>query len=384
MFLHTKTSSLRRTSSNGLAASALLLAVAALCSCKHEAIGYERPPQVVEVAAASTSDKARDIVLTGTLEAERSWALSFATPGTVEQVLVREGESVKRGQFLARLSARSYQDALGIASSKARQAEDAYRRLEPMYRNQTLPEIKMVEIESSREQARLAVSMAQKAVADTVLRAPESGIISRRVAEPGMNLAPGLPAFTLVQTHNMLATASLPEKQIARVKLGDPARVSVEALQKTFEGKVTEVGITADILTRSFPVKVAIPNADGALRVGMVAEVRLPHKEAGKAIVVATQAVHVDGSGNNHVFVLGPASRVQRRKVRVLGFVNEGTAIEEGVAVGEFVITSDTPMLSDGMLVRTRDQAPHTPASGDLAEGDAGIGTSDDGSGDAR
>ena len=355
----------RLLSSNRLLLAASLLCIG-LCSCRHEAVANQKAVQIVEVTPASSTDAARDLLLSGSLEADRSWSLSFSTLGTVEQVLVREGQAVKRGQILARLSARSYQDALGIATSKARQAEDAYRRLEPMYKNQTLPEIKMVEIESGRAQARLAVSIASKAVADTVLHAPDSGVILKRYAEPGMNLAPGLPAFTLVQTTTMVANVSLPEKQISRISKGDRAEVTVDALGRTLEGTVTEVAITADILTRSYQVKVAVPNPDGALRVGMVAEARFHHKEGGKAIVVVGQAVHVDGAGDHHVFVLGPDSRLQRRRVKVLGFLKEGTAIAEGVTEGEMVVTSDTPMLADGMVVRVRDRAQHDASVGDV------------------
>ena len=355
----------RPVSSNGL--FALVLLCAGLCGCRQEAVAYERRPQLVEVAPATSTDAARDILLSGSLEPERSLSLSFATLGTVEQVLVKEGDCVKRGQVLARLSAKSYQDALGIASSKARQAEDAYRRLEPMYKNKTLPEIKMVEIESGREQARLMVSMASKAVADTVLQAPEPGIVLRRNAEPGMNLAPAVPAFTLVQTASMLAVVSLPEKQIARISKGDLATVTIEALGKSLEGKVTDIAISADILTRSYQVKILVPNKDGLLRVGMIAEARFRHKEGqgGRAVVVPSKAVHLDGLGTEHVFVLGPNDQLQRRTVKVLGFLKEGTALSEGVSEGEKVVTSETPMLSDGMLVRVRGAEQDDAGAGD-------------------
>jgi RND family efflux transporter MFP subunit len=152
----------------------------------------------------------------------------------------------------------------------------------------------------------------------------------------------------------MLAVVSLPEKQIARVRKGDSATVTIDALGRSFEGKITDIGISADILTRSYPVKISVPNKDGLLRVGMLAEARFRHGDAGKAIVVPSQSVHVDGAGDNHVFVLTAASTLQRRRVKLLGFLKEGTALSDGVNEGEQVVTSATPMLADGMLVRVR------------------------------
>jgi len=323
-------------------------------SCKQGAqAASDRPAPFVNAAPIASSDCAQDLVLSGTLEPERSWSLSFATMGTVERVLVREGEAVKRGQPLASLNDRAFRDALGIASSKASQAEDAHRRLQPMYKNSTLPEIKMVEVESAREQARLAVSMAQKSVSDAVLRAPESGWIVKRQAEPGMNMAPGVPAFTLVQTKTMLATAPLPEKQVARVKTGDHATVYVKALERSLEGQVTKIGMVADILTRTYQVEVAIAS-DDALRIGMLAEVRLTQPQTRPALVIPTESMRVTESGLPFVFVVGPDQRLARREVDVLGFLKEGTAVGKGVAAGELVVTSGTPMLADGLQVRVR------------------------------
>ena len=260
--------------------------------------------------------------------------------------------------MLARLSARSSQDMLGIAQAKARQAEDAYRRLEPMYKNKTLPEIKMVEVEEGREQARLAVSMASKAMDDTVLRSPEPGTILGRKAEPGMNMLPGMPAFTLVQTSTMIATVPLPEKQVPQVHKGDPATVVITSSGQSFEGQVSEVGGAADLLTRTYPVKVAIPNKEGVLRVGMIAQVRLRRPSTEPALLVPPEAVQIDAAKRNYVFVVDSEPRVHRRQVRVLGYLKEGVAVSEGVTARDRVVVSGTPMLGDGMLVRVREREP--------------------------
>jgi membrane fusion protein, multidrug efflux system len=337
------------------ALSALVLGLLVAACARPAPLPPPTPPLVV-VKPVVTADGARELHLSGSLAAERSVAVSFATIGTVTEVLAQEGQAVKRGQVLARLSPRSYQDMLGIAKLKAEQAEDAYRRLEPMYRNKTLPEIKMVEIESGRAQARLAVSMASKNVEDTVLRAPVAGIISRRSVEAGANAAPGIPAFTLVQTTTMLATAPVPETQVARIKRGTKARVTVPALAKTLEGEVREIAVVANLLTRTYDVKVAVPNPAGELRVEMVAEVHLKVDDGGGALVVVPpEAVRVDERGAPYVFVVGPDKRLQRRPVTVARFVGEATALSAGVREGELVVISGTPMLADGLRVRLLD-----------------------------
>jgi RND family efflux transporter MFP subunit len=328
--------------------------------CRQETTSAPPPPQSVTVAVAVETDSARTLRMSGTIEAERSTALSFAVPGTIEEVLVQEGHSVRAGQVLARLGSRTYTDGLGIAKAKADQAEDAYKRLEPMHRNRTVPDVKWVEVETGVRQARLALSIAQKSVDDTVLRAPEAGIIARRNAEPGMTAIPGIPALTLVQTRSVFATAPVPESQVAGVHTGQRAQVVVGALGRTFEGSVREIGVAANPLTRTYEIKVAIANGDGALRVGMVAEVFLRQDNPIRTVVVPPAAVRVDEAGRPCVYIVNREGKVRRTPVEVSGFLGEGTALANGVKPGDRVVTSGSPMLADGITVKVVEQKGST------------------------
>lgn len=322
-----------------------------MVGCDHPPPSTVVPPKVI-VSPVAKIDGVRDFRLSGTLSAERSTVLSFSVAGTVQEVFVHEGESVRKGQILARLSPRFYQDALGIAKAKADQAEDAFRRLEPMYRNKTLAEVKMVEVETGRKQARLALAIAERNLQDTVLRTPIGGVVARRHAEPGTTATPGLPAITLVQIRTMLATAPIPEIHIAKLKKGALAKVHIPALGKTIEGTVHQIGVIADPLTRTYEVKIALPNPSGALRIGMIAEVRLSAGKQRAGLWVPPEAVRVDEAGKPYLFVVSQNQKIIRRQVEVAGFVGEGTALSGGVSQGELVVTSGTPMLAEGLEVR--------------------------------
>jgi RND family efflux transporter MFP subunit len=344
-------------------ATILGLIVASSATCAPEAPPPPLPPPTVRVTAVATSQASRELRLSGTLEAERSIALSFSTIGTVEQVFVQEGEAVTAGQPLARISPRSYADAVGVAKAAADRAEDAYRRLEPMHQNQTVADVKMVEVQTGLQQARLSLSMAQRSLDDTILRAPEAAIVARRSVEPGMSATPALPAFILVRTRTMMASAPVPELQIARVHKGDPARVSVAALGKTYDATVHDIAVTADPLTRTYTVRTSIPNLDGAMRIGMVAEVRMTVDSVSRNLVVPPEAVRVDETGSPCVFIVTKTETLERRHVEVAGFAGEGTALTAGVTAGELVVTSGTPMLADGIPVHIQDRVAQDGAT---------------------
>ena len=330
---------------------AVTITILSMAACKRNAVA-PLPPPVVKTAPVERLGSARDLRMSGTIEAEHSTALSFAVPGTVEQVFVDVGQSVTRGQVVARLTPTSYDAALGIAKAQKMRAEDLARRLEPMHQHGTVPEVKWVEAQTALESAQNAVEIGRKNLNDTVLRAPEDGVIARRNVEPGVNVAPGVPAFQLVQTRIVYAVAPVPEDHIDQVHVGQSARVTVGALGREFTGKIYDVGVIANPLTRTYPVKVTLENPDGVLKVGMVVDVFLPVPGDAATLVVPREAVRIDEHGNGCVFVVQPDQKVKQHHVKVVGFVGEGIAIEGGVSEGDQVVVSGTPMLADGVTVR--------------------------------
>lgn len=345
---------LQRRAKNSVSDIALLstmVGALSLAACRENVV-QPLPAPTVRTAPVEQLDSALDLRMSGTIEAERSTALSFAVPGTVEQVLVDVGQSVTRGQVVAKLTPTSFEHALGIAVAQAARAGDVVQRLEPMHRRKTVPDVKWVEAQTDLEAANHAVEIARKNLNDAVLRAPEEGVVARRNIEAGTTVAPGIPAFQLVQTRVVRAIAPVPENQVARIRVGQTARVTVAALGREFTGKVYEVGVLADPLTRTYPVKITLANPESLLKVGMVVDAFLPLAGEAPALAVPREAVRIDERGEACVFVVGPDQKVHPRHVKVIGFAGERTALSDGVKAGEQVVVSGTPMLADGVTVR--------------------------------
>ncbi len=346
-----KTQRSRTNMMSELALLAVTIGAMPLAACRGDAVA-PLPPPMVETAPVERLSSAGELRMSGTIEAERSTPMSFAVPGTVANVLVEEGQAVRRGQALAQLTPESFEHALGIAVSQRDRALDMARRLEPMHRNKTVPEVKWVESQTALEAAEHAVEIARKNSNDTVLRSPEDGVVARRIVEPGATVAPGIPAFQLVQTRIVRAIAPVPENQVARIRVGQPAHVTVAALGREFKGEVYEIGVLADPLTRTYPVKITLANPEGMLKVGMVVDAFLPLPGEATALGVPREAVRIDERGAACVFVVGPGLRIERRHVEVIGFAGERTALKNSLKEGEQVVVSGTPMLADGVIVR--------------------------------
>ena len=228
----------------------------------------------------------------------------------MKQLNIAEGQSVAAGQLVAVLDATTLgylvsassatvgqaQAAVGHvglaqAEKSAAQASDAYKRIKLLHDNGSLPEIKWVEVQIRYQQAQDAVNQVRQQVSQaeaavqtakaqknislknlhyTLLYAPSSGYISKKFTEVGQNIAPAQPVAMLVDIRQVKVKICVPEDEIARVRLGQALRFTVSSLPgKSFTARVTEKGVAADPITRSYEVKALADNADRKLLPGL-------------------------------------------------------------------------------------------------------------------
>ena len=290
----------------------------------------------------------------GTVEEESGSLLSFAVGGTVSRVLVSEGDRVAKGQLIATLDAEQLTHNHASAQAALAQAEDAYRRMRELHGKGSLPEIKWVEAQTALERAHAAEQSARKQLADCRLYAPFSGVISKKFAEKGQNVAAGTQVVKLVAVGRMKVKIAVPESEMAQITVGQKADITVEALGgAAMRGTVAEKGVTADPLSRSYDVKLSLPKAGGKLLPGMVADVRLDGARQTQACVLPAHVVQIDERNNRFVWVAA-GGKAAKRIVSVGDFTADGVIITSGLADGDIVITAGAQKVSEGMRVETK------------------------------
>ncbi len=329
----------------------LLAVITVLCSCSKKQQPAEQPIKVKTVTAAG--GEAGSLYYSGSVEAEQSINLSFLTIGTAAQINVREGDKVTKGQLLAKLDCTSNNNALQIAQAKAQQAQDAFNRFEPMYKNGNLPEIKMVEIRTLKTQAELAVKLAQKSVGDCSVIAPAAGMISYRDLEAGDNVIPGKAVLKMVTLGSVYATFSAPEKEIGKIYKGQSAAVKITSQEsEELKGTVTDVGVSADPLARTYTVRVKINKPSSSVLPGMLCNIYLASKDAqGADFIIPASALKMDSDGGEYVFVVdAQTKRVFKQAVTTGEFVSGGVRTQ-GLKEGQVIVTEGAQKLEENTLV---------------------------------
>jgi RND family efflux transporter MFP subunit len=198
--------------------------------------------------------------------------------------------------------------------------------------------------------ARARVSLAQKAVADTVVRAPFSGVVGQRLVSVGDYVTRGTKVASVLRTNPLRVELTVPEQYSAEVAVGRAVTFEVDASPgKTFTGQVRYVSPALQTNSRSLIVEAVVPNDDGMLKPGSFATARIEQASQTPGVLVPTTAVRTIGE-TSRVYVVS-IDRAEERIVTLGQEVGDKVEITTGLKAGEIVATKNVAQLVDGARV---------------------------------
>jgi membrane fusion protein (multidrug efflux system) len=306
--------------------------------------------------------------LSGSLRAVNQAAVKARVGGDVREVLVREGEAVRAGQVLVRMDTSDYQARVDQArgallatrgqldiATKARDNNKALLEKGFISKNAFDNAASQLDIaRANAESAKGALDVAQKALVDTVIRAPISGLVSSRLVQPGEKVSPDNRLLDVVDLHQMEMEASVPAADIMNVSLGQDVQVRVEGLAAPLTGKVARINPSTQSGSRSILVYIQIDNPQGVLRVGMFGEARLTLAKKTNVLTIPQSALQAD-AGNTYVYAIETGKLVPKTVTLGLrGHDDEGPAVEivKGLENGAQIVKTNLGTLRAGTAVR--------------------------------
>ena len=238
----------------------------------------------------ASSESGGTIVATGELISPVRSELAVRIPGRVGKMYVDEGSRVSRGQPLLeietdypRLNLDKANADIARAVSAEKDAQNDLNRKKELIAKESIPQATYDRSQAMFDQARAAKQSAEAQAAiyrqqlsDSTLRSPIDGVVAEKRTDVGQRLGDATVAFVVVQTTPLKLRFRVPEKELARVRLGQNVKATVDAYAgDVFQGKVAVVGGVIDPASRSFTVETEFPNRDGKLRPGMFVRVEL-------------------------------------------------------------------------------------------------------------
>ena len=388
--------------------SVALLSAAALVSqgCRSvDGKTEDRASAAVSIAVAPVAtveqQVARFVHVTGSLIADERAEVAAETRGRVVRTPIERGTAVAEGDELVRLSSTETEAQAREAEANASQIEarlglvaDApfdvvkvpevqtaqaaydlaksdFNRIQSLLDQRVVSQAEFdqrrTQMEASRQQyesarnaaaqqyqalqaARARVTLAHKALADTVVRAPFSGLVAERLVSVGDFVTSGTRVAVVVRVDQLRVQLTVPEQFVAAVGAGQPVSFEVDAYpNRQFVGHVRYVSPALESNQRALTVEAVVPNPSRELKPGLFATARVELPKRTPALLVPADAVRTTG-GTSRVFVVAD-NRAQERIVTLGQTVDGLIEITTGLAAGERVATKNVAQLVDGLAV---------------------------------
>jgi len=319
----------------------------------------------------------RVLPLTGSLMPLTEATVKAKVAGELVAVTVREGESVKQGQLLARIDPTEVQARVAarqadVAATKAQLiwAEKNRNQQKALLDKSFISQSAFDNIQSNydvaiakQHAAEAELVVARKSLGDAVLVAPFSGIVSLRHAQPGERVALDAKVVSIVDLSRLQLEASVPPAAIGQVQVGQAMNFRVEGFgEREFAGRIERINPAATVGSRSISVYAVIDNREGVLRGGMFAQGALTLSSIGGALAVPASAVREE-IGQTFVYAIDDGV-IKRKNVKV-GAPDAAGRVQvlDGLVAGDRIVRVNLGSLREGVAARLSGPKPTETAT---------------------
>ena len=323
----------------------------------------------VKTAVARRGTVLPRLVAPGSIAARRTSMIGAEVTGRIDRVFVDVGDRVESGDPLFELDRSTYEAAvqqaeagLELARAERRQLEADLKRSQELRQKQALSQQGLEQIETqlavgrARErQAAAALVIARQNLAKTRVFAPYAGTVAKRLADEGTTARsmPQTIVLELQETGELEGLTTLPESVHARVHIGDAVLIAVEGLQDPIETRIFSIADTIDPATRTFLVRMQIPNPDRRIKAGGFARVEIFPEAQEETLSLPPDAVRTE-AGQTSVLIVRGGEAVEV-PVRLGIFSEDAAEVLSGLDEGAVVLVGDAAReLAPGTPVRPR------------------------------
>ncbi|WP_445709834.1 efflux RND transporter periplasmic adaptor subunit [Flavobacterium sp.] len=324
-----------------------------------EAIGIkdtsEKLTLITTIAAKDTIFN-HYVELQANVKTKENILLNAEFGGILQQVYVKEGQKVSKGQVLARIDDGGLSSQLAQVETQAALAKTTFERQQNLWNQKIGSEIQFLQTKTNYQAQLKAVAQMKSQVSKTIIRAPFSGTIDGIENERGSVVGPGTPIMRIVNLGNMYLEAEVPEKNISTIKKGSDVIVDFPILGETLNTKVTQANNYINPANRSFNIQIAVPNKSGNIKPNLSSKIQIKDYSNPKAITVPTSIISENADGEQFLYIAQNPDKegkaIAKRVIVKVG-LSQGELVEivEGIKDGDLIIKEGARSVKDGQKV---------------------------------
>lgn len=278
--------------------------------------------------------------------------------GRVISLRVKEGQSIKKGQVLAKLDLEGLEKQRAELLTALELAEEVYDRQKRLWDQNIGSEIQFLQAKNNKERLEKSLETLDYNRRKSTIYAPISGSVLSLNIKEGELAAPGMPLVTLLNVNKVKVVAEVPESYLKAINKGDEIEVQLPALGETRTAKISLIGDAINTANRTFKIEAVLANKDKLLKPNLLANVKLNDYTQKDAISIPVELVQQEIGGKSYVYTIsGSTNDLKATKTYIsTGEVQDGKIIvTEGLTGQEQVILEGARMVVNNEAVEIKE-----------------------------
>ncbi|WP_041340187.1 efflux RND transporter periplasmic adaptor subunit [Runella slithyformis] len=292
------------------------------------------------------------IEIQGTVETKNTATATPRMAGTYTTVYVKEGQTVKAGQLLAKIDNAILRDQIAALKQQMELANTVYDKQKSLWDQKIGTEIQFLQAKNNKESLEKNLAVLNTQIELYNVYAPISGAVEKVMAKTGEVAAPGMPLASIVNLGSLKATANVPDTYLSNIKMGDAVRVNLPDIGREINARITFISKLVNPANRTFKIEASIPTT-ADIKPNMLSVLNIADINKSNALVIKQNYIQSTEFGDV-VYVAeteGNKKVAKARKIKTGVSYNGEIEITEGLRAGDLIVTEGYQDLVDGQVI---------------------------------
>ena len=308
----------------------------------------------VKVAELESQVFEHFIEVTGKVEAELDVDVHPETAGVITQVFVSEGEWVKKGDVLARLSTDVLDRTVDELNVQLELANTNYERQKNLWNQNIGSEMQFLQAKNNKESLEKRIASIKTQIEMAEVKSPVEGVVDVIYQKKGNIGGPQVPFAKVINTSKIKVYADVSESYITKIKNNDPVEINFPALGKTVNANIYQIGNSIDPNNRTFRIRINLNNPQNQIKPNLVSVVKLRDYINSEAVIIPSLFIKQDFKGDYTYIAENQNGKSVARKVYVKPGITDNniTEVVEGLEPGMKIISEGYNQIVDGTTIK--------------------------------
>jgi RND family efflux transporter MFP subunit len=334
---------------------AYVIAAALLTSACREEKKPEQTDETIPVKIISSAalSQSQAVETSGLLGSDNEARLAFKIGGIIKDILVKEGDHVRKGQLLATLNTTEIAAQTGQAEENFLKAKRDAQRVQNLYRDSVSTKEQLENSQTALVLAEKQLDIVKFNLSQTKIFSTTDGVVIQKLQNAGEQVQGGAPVLYVSSTskQDWIVKCGLTDKDWARLKGGEKAEINFDAFPQTFTGSVKTLAQASDPVSGLYQAEIRLDRPSTKLANGLFAKVNIYPKEKTNMISVPVDAL-IEGDDDSAFVFVANGNKAEKKRVKIAFLEGDKAFILAGIDAGAKVIREGSAYLAEGSVIK--------------------------------